>query len=142
MADGVNILDKSALESVRQKLDAGLGDKLIGKYRALAAATDNSWNEHEAKYKVIILGALLMGTGAKSETTTFNISVSSLPRFNATRTSQSPLLIQGFEVRVKGSFSPPWTITRPELHAVTTSQVAVRENRPLLFPPSLPHGRS
>ncbi|KAH6636091.1 hypothetical protein F5144DRAFT_546242 [Chaetomium tenue] len=65
MADGGNTVDKSALESVRQKLDAGLGDKLIGKYRALAAATDNSWNEHEAKYKFVILGALLMGTGAK-----------------------------------------------------------------------------
>ena len=63
-ADGANVVDKSALKSVRQKLDAGLGNKLIDKYR-LAAATGNPWDKHEAKYKVIILGALLMGTGAK-----------------------------------------------------------------------------
>ncbi|KAH6849722.1 hypothetical protein B0I37DRAFT_94940 [Chaetomium sp. MPI-CAGE-AT-0009] len=64
-ADGTMAADGQVLERVGQKLDAGLGNKLIDKYRALAVATKNPWEEHEAKYRVIILGALMMGTGAK-----------------------------------------------------------------------------
>ncbi len=53
------------MERLRQKLDAGLGSKILKKYRKLEHTPDNEWEKHEARYKVIILGALLMGTGAK-----------------------------------------------------------------------------
>lgn len=69
--DRDNIIDnssadgRSALERLRQRLDAGLGDVLIEKYRTLADAPNNASDKHEAQYKFIILGALMMGTGAK-----------------------------------------------------------------------------
>ena len=77
---------KSALERVRQKLDAGLGGKLISKFRSLADGPSNTgsnntgsnntgpnntalemFEKDEAQYKFIILGAGMMGTGAKIE---------------------------------------------------------------------------
>ncbi len=59
----------AVLETLRQKLDAGLGAKLVAKYRGLADAPDrpNEWDKDENRYKFIILGALLMETGAKIE---------------------------------------------------------------------------
>lgn len=57
--------ENSVLGGLRQKLDAGLGDTLFTKYRGLAEACGGVWGKHEAQYKFIILGALMMGTGAK-----------------------------------------------------------------------------
>ncbi|KAK4149986.1 hypothetical protein C8A00DRAFT_37412 [Chaetomidium leptoderma] len=57
--------DSSALERVRQKLDTGLGDKLLDKHRALVVAASGPWEKHEAKYQVAILGTLMMSTGAE-----------------------------------------------------------------------------
>ncbi|KAK3898317.1 hypothetical protein C8A05DRAFT_19074, partial [Staphylotrichum tortipilum] len=53
------------LERLRQKLDAGLGSKLIRRYRRLEHTSSNQWEKHAARYTVILLGALLMGTGAR-----------------------------------------------------------------------------
>ncbi|KAK3295498.1 uncharacterized protein B0H64DRAFT_147106 [Chaetomium fimeti] len=64
-ADGNQVVDGPVLKRIRQKFDAGLGNKLIDKYRAVAVGTNDSWEKHEAKYRVIILGALMMGTGAE-----------------------------------------------------------------------------
>ncbi len=60
---------------MRQKLDAGLGSNLISKFRSLADGPNNTaseewlqlWEKHEAQYRFIILGAMMMGTGAKIE---------------------------------------------------------------------------
>jgi len=48
----------SIVTRVREQLDSGLGDKLFEKYRA----EENEWH---GKYRVIIIGALMMRAGAK-----------------------------------------------------------------------------
>lgn len=56
-----------ALETVQQKLDAGLTDRLIWKYRDPAANAKDQWTKHEVEYQLIILGALIMATGVAIE---------------------------------------------------------------------------
>jgi hypothetical protein len=58
-----NDIDATALARLRQRLDAGLGNDLINKYRNLATSAEE-WLKEDRSYKVIILGALIMATGA------------------------------------------------------------------------------
>jgi preprotein translocase subunit Sss1 len=51
----------AALSRLREKLDAGLCDELLKKYRNLATTSKSDWDE----YQLIILAALIMTTGAK-----------------------------------------------------------------------------
>lgn len=54
------------LAEVREKFDAGLGARMFQKYRALETAKDDDpWERMEAKYRVVILGAVMMRIGAK-----------------------------------------------------------------------------
>jgi hypothetical protein len=55
----------SARERLRQKFDAGLAANLIDKYRNLARAATDEWAKYDGQYRLIILSALVMGTGAK-----------------------------------------------------------------------------
>lgn len=55
----------AALASVRARLDAGHGNNLMKKYRDLEAAAKDEWSKADLKYRIAILGALLMSTGAK-----------------------------------------------------------------------------
>jgi hypothetical protein len=55
----------SILKGLREKLDAGLGDGLIDRYRNLVTAAKDGWAKDEAKHKAVPLGAIIMGTGAK-----------------------------------------------------------------------------
>ncbi|KAK4039917.1 hypothetical protein C8A01DRAFT_36049 [Parachaetomium inaequale] len=63
--EGKAVDGSSILEGLREKLDAGLGDSLIDKYRNLVTATKDGWAKHESKYKSVLLAAVIMGTGAK-----------------------------------------------------------------------------
>ncbi|KAI8180564.1 hypothetical protein K4K54_009579 [Colletotrichum sp. SAR 10_86] len=54
----VNEPDTAIITATRQKLNAGLCDKLFDKFRALE-------HEYDGKYRVCILGALMMRTGAQ-----------------------------------------------------------------------------
>jgi hypothetical protein len=54
--------DDAELASVRAKLDAGLGDKIFQKFRALEVGGEDP---PRARYTVIIVGALMMRAGAK-----------------------------------------------------------------------------
>lgn len=65
MDEASRVNSNSALVRVRQKLDAGLGDTMVKKYRDSVDLADIEWLKHEAEYKFIILGALMMGAGAK-----------------------------------------------------------------------------
>lgn len=63
--DGKQVGSAKALETTRQKLDTSLTDGLVQKYRDPATAAKDGWTKHEVEYQLIILGALIMATGAK-----------------------------------------------------------------------------
>jgi hypothetical protein len=65
MVDGNQVDGSAVLARVRQNLDAGFGDELLKKYRNLATTATDPWEKHEAKYKYILVGAMIMTTGAR-----------------------------------------------------------------------------
>ncbi|KAL2881921.1 hypothetical protein SGCOL_002657 [Colletotrichum sp. CLE4] len=49
---------RALVVKIRERLDSGVGDKLLKKYRALE-------HKHQGQYQTIVIGALMMRAGAK-----------------------------------------------------------------------------
>jgi hypothetical protein len=81
------------LAEVRQKLDSGLGEKLFKKYRAKQPEPGDFF---DAKYCLIIIGALLMRSGAKIKDEHLRILRDLVPQIHCSNVYALPLFDEGF----------------------------------------------
>ncbi|OIW22897.1 hypothetical protein CONLIGDRAFT_657872 [Coniochaeta ligniaria NRRL 30616] len=90
------VLEATIAEN-REKLDSGLGDQLFAKYRATE-------NEYGGKYRLILVGALMMRAGAKIKDEDMQHLRDLVPQINCNEGYTLPLMDEGFRGPGKRQF--------------------------------------